>query len=593
MLTNVFLGLALMAPVAAFAVDLPEGTPAFPAPALDALVFSGGESAGKLEKVKVEGQPFQEALRLSTFELTLNKWDIQAQAPLPVAVKKGDVLLAEFSMRAVQTQAESGEALSEFVFERLGDPWTKAVEYSLSAGPQWKKFSIPFAAVEDLAAGKSHVSFRMGYGRQVFELAGLTLTNYGAKVKVGDLPQTLPTYDGMDPVAPWRKAAAERIERIRKGDLSVAVLDAQGSPVPGAHVAVRMKRSAFPFGSGVVAAKIAGSAPADERYRNEVARLFNRVVFENDLKWGPWEEGATGNGYYRRKNVETAVQWLSAHGLDIRGHNLVWPNWEYLPARLQMLKNDSTALEQAVEDHIQEEVSTMRGKLAEWDVVNEPITNHQLMDILGKQALVTWYNKVRETDPNVLLFLNDYPSPDTPVHLKDFDEIVRYLLDNSAPLQGIGLQSHVGRAPWPIPGLLRMLDTLGAHGIPVEITEYDTMIENEALDAQFFNDFLTAIYSHPAVSGFLMWGFWDGSHWRSHAPIFRKDWTEKPSGQVYQQLILHDWRTDAEGDTAPDGTYQLRGFCGEYEITAKSGDKSLTVPAKLTKDGCRLSLVLK
>ena len=30
------------------------------------------------------------------------------------------------------------------------------------------------------------------------------------------------------------------------------------------------------------------------------------------------------------------------------------------------------------------------------------------------------------------------------------------------------------------------------------------------------------IFSHPATNGFLMWGFWDGAHWKDNAPYFIK-----------------------------------------------------------------------
>ena len=58
---------------------------------------------------------------------------------------------------------------------------------------------------------------------------------------------------GSEPDAAWRKAAEARIEKIRKGDLTVLVKDAAGKPVPGAEVAVRMKKHAFLWGTAVSA----------------------------------------------------------------------------------------------------------------------------------------------------------------------------------------------------------------------------------------------------------------------------------------------------------------------------------------------------
>ncbi len=570
----------------------PGGKSLFQQPGIDALTL-GNNAKGKAEKVSVDGQSFKEALRLTTLESSTNPWDVQVEATISQAVTTGDVLLAEFWMRAAQTNVESGEASSEFGFERLGEPWTKAISYNLSAGPQWRKFSIPFTIVENLDAGKSHVYFRMGYRPQAFEIADFKLTTYGTSVKVADLPQTKLTYVGEETDAPWRKEAQDRIDKIRKGDLTIIVKDSEGNPLPGAKVAVRMKRHDFGFGTAVVAKDLATEGGDNDRYQKEVERLFNRVVFENDLKWGPWEDGASNTGYWRREYVQEAMKWLSQRNFDVRGHNMVWGTWRYLPAEVKALENDPKALEAKIENRIKDVGGTMKGQLVEWDVVNEPVPEHQLTDILGNQAMITWYKTARQADPKPLLFVNDYPSPDTTGHLDSYDQTIQYLIQNGAPLGGIGLQGHVGSSPWSIPALLQTLDKLGAHGLPVEITEYDTDIKDEQLDAQFLKDFMTAVFSHPSTNAFLMWGFWDGAHWHNKAPIFNQDWTEKPSGLAYEQLVLHDWWTNADGTTDDKGIYQIRGFLGSYEVTVTNGSKAVVVQAQLAKGGLQLPVVLK
>jgi len=584
--------LLLLSPLSLLAQTPPAGGESlFAKPGLDSLQLDGDK--GKMEKVEVTGQAFKEAVKLTTFTATQNPWTVQVEAPVALAVKTGDVVLAEFWMRAAETNVESGEANSEFVFERLGDPWTKSVSYTLSAGPQWKKFFVPFTIGEDLPAGKSHICFRMGYRPQAFELADFKLTTYGSKVKLSDLPQTKISYGGSDEDASWRKEAAARIEKIRKGDLTVSVKDASGNPVPGAKVSVHMKRHAFGFGTAVVAKTLVTPGGDNDRYQKEVERLFNRVVFENDLKWGPWEDGASGNGYWSRQNVMSAMKWLKERHFDVRGHNMVWGNWQWIPAEVKSLASDLPALEKKIESRIQDVGGTMKGQLVEWDVVNEPVPEHQLTDLLGKSAMVTWYKAARAADPQAILFVNDYPSPDTTGHLDAYDDVIGFLIKNGAPLGGIGLQGHVGSSPWSITALLQTLDKLGAHGLPVEITEYDTDVKDEQLDAQFLKDFLTAVFSHPSTNGFLMWGFWDGAHWHHKAPLFNQDWTEKASGKIYEQLVFHDWWTNAEGATDTAGSYQTRGFLGDYEITVSQGSKTVTVPAKLGPGGRELSVVLR
>jgi len=80
------------------------------------------------------------------------------------------------------------------------------------------------------------------------------------------------------------------------------------------------------------------------------------------------------------------------------------------------------------------------------------------------------------------------------------------------------------------------------------------------------------VFSHPAVESFIMWGFWDGAHWRDDAPLFREDWTLKPSGKVFLDLVFNRWWTDTTGVTGPDGSWTVRGFLGDYEVTVRHED---------------------
>ncbi|HVZ81015.1 MAG TPA: endo-1,4-beta-xylanase [bacterium] len=585
-----FLFLVLAVPLRS--QEVPSGGESlFAKPALEAIQLNGEK--GKLERVAVTGQAFHEALQLTTLEATQDPWGVQVDAPVDFPVHQGDVVLAQFWMKSDASHVESGEAQSEFVFERLGDPWTKSVSFNLSVGPQWRLFNIPFTVVEDLEKGKSHICFRMGYRPQSFELAGFKLLNYGKKVALSALPQTQLVYGGMEADAPWRKAAQERIERIRKGDLRVVVKDAKGRPVPGAQVRVEMERNDFGFGTAVVAQKLALATPENDRYQKEVERLFNRVVFENDLKWGPWEDGASNSGYWRRDYVKGAMAWLSKRDFDVRGHNMVWGTWRYLPPEVKALSSDKKALEAKIEERIADVGGAMKGQLVEWDVVNEPVPEHELTDILGRSAMVTWYQAARRADPKAVLFVNDYPGPDTIGHLESYDQTIAFLLQEGAPLGGVGLQGHVGSSPWSIPALLSTLDKLGAHGLPVEITEYDTDIADEELDARFLGDFLTAVFSHPSVNAFLMWGFWDGAHWHHKAPLFKEDWTEKPAGKVYEDLVLHRWWTREAGKTDGQGDYQVRGFLGDYKIVVLDGRTEVTQRVHLVKQGARVEFTLK
>jgi hypothetical protein len=99
-------------------------------------------------------------------------------------------------------------------------------------------------------------------------------------------------------------------------------------------------------------------------------------------------------------------------------------------------------------------------------------------------------------------------------------------------------------------------------------------------------DFLVACFSHKAVTAFQMWGFWDGDHWKKHAPIFRKDWSIRPSGKRFIDLVFKQWWTDVSGFTNSQGQYSVPGkaFKGDYAIAVRYGGQTQSVEKTLIND---------
>ena len=571
----------------------PGGVSLLPDDALAAFTVAGQSARVEMTRVPVAGQPFRDALRLRTKAGAPfpNIYAAQIQATPTGGVKKGDVLLATFYVRGVEGgQPETGETQTEFVFERAGEPYTKSAEKNIAMPRgEWRKINIPFTAAEDLATGQAHLSFRLGYPAQVFELGGFRLLNYENRVALKDLPRTPVTYAGREPNAAWRKPAQARIRKIRMADLTITVRDSKGRPVKNAFVTVRMKRHAFPFGSAVAAEGLLADTPDARRYQQKVPQLFNRVVMENDLKWPQWEENAD--------RAKRGVAWLRAKNIEVRGHNLIWPSWRNSPRDLKNLSGDKAALAKRIRDHITSEAAAMKGQLVEWDVINEPFDNHDVMDILGRDAMIEWFRLARAADPGPRLFLNDYPPLDGAAvgnsHLNAFEQNIRFLKDGGAPIGGIGFQGHFGGSLIPPARVVSGLDRFGKFGLPIAITEFDVNTDDEQLQADYLRDFFTAAFSHPAVNSIVMWGFWEGRHWLPAAALYRRDWTIKPNGQAYNDLVFKNWWTNANGKTGANGTYAVRGFLGDYDVTVVTGGKTIHVPARLTRTAAPITVILR
>jgi len=116
---------------------------------------------------------------------------------------------------------------------------------------------------------------------------------------------------------------------------------------------------------------------------------------------------------------------------------------------------------------------------------------------------------------------------------------------------------------------------------------------DEQLAADVLRDLLTASFSIPAVSGFLMWGFWDGSHWKKNAPLFHKDWSPKPALAVWENLVLHSsCRTHGSWKTDQKGHLSFHAFTGTHRLSIDWQGKTLYREFRLNASGAMLTIHL-
>jgi GH35 family endo-1,4-beta-xylanase len=556
---------------------------------LDAFQVNGAAERVSTRVVDVQGQPFGKAVRIETKQASQNPWDVQLVAASKSDVHSGDVLLASFWFRTEYVPVESGEGQTEINFELNQRPFEKSLSYSVRAGSQWKQMFLPFVAKRDFAEGEARVSFRLGYAPQTIDIADVKLENFEKKLSVGDLPRTKQTYAGIEADAPWRALAEQRIDRLRKADLTVRVTGQDGKPVPDAAVTARLTKHAFNFGTAVPAEVLLSKD--QQKLQQILLQNFNMATLENDLKWEaiedwdfPLERGIRG------------VDWLREAGLGVRGHVLVWPGWQNTPAKLATLKDDKVALDKAVKDHIRRMMTALEGRCEQWDVVNEPFTNHDVLDILGYEVMVDWFRLARSIDPKPKLFINDFAilsgGGGTTAHRDHYEKMIQLLVDHKAPFDGIGLQGHFGNSLTAPDDLMVLLDRYGKFKKDIAVTEFDVVIDDEELAGNYVRDFYTVLFSHPAVTTLIMWGFWDTNHWKKNAVMYHDDMTLKPGGQAYEDLVLGKWRTNEAGTTDAQGAYVTRGFKGQYEIVVKAGDRSQTVRGVLATGGSRVDVKL-
>jgi endo-1,4-beta-xylanase len=539
------------------------------------------DANGKGQVVDVDGEPFGKAIRVDVPHPVTPLATVQLQTPANVAaVKKNDTLFVEYNVRCTQSTAESGGGFFLAYLQSTTEPRGNTGSFSAAPGNKWLKGYGTFVSHSDYPPGKLLIAFQLGQYTQTLEIGGLVVVDLGQNVDASRLPVTRITYVGREPDAPWRKEAQERINKYRKGDLTVKVTDSAGKPMAGVPVHIRMIRHAYQFGTFIENPARLNDADG-QKYQEYLLKWFNRATVP--LYWTGWAK-TSGEDYLER------ARWAVDHFKYVRGHNIIWPAWRTMPAAVRADKNDPAKLTQAINDHIDDIVNNFRQfNFTDYDVVNETRTHHDITDILGTSVLADWFKRVKKLDPRPLLAINEFAiiagGGWTTKEQDLYFNTIQSLLDQGAPVEEIGLQCHLNEDLTPPARIVEILDRFAKFKLPIQATEFDINAGDEEVQADYLRDFYTAFFSHPATTGITMWGFWEGRQWIPRAALIRKDWTLKPNGRVYEDLVLGKWWTDVQVKTGADGAITIRGFKGDYLITTQTPAGEVKATTELGETG--------
>lgn len=527
-----------------------------------------GGPGGSAEKISLAEGVHRAGFRVKVTRAHPDRpWDAGFSAPfIGGSVKKGDRLLVRYQARCLD--GSSGNALVKIQLPKPSYA-TVAMAGPARFGAEWEQIDHAVVAERDATEGGAEIQLILGAQAQVVEIAGLRVVNYGADYDLSKIPNRKVTYQGRAPDAPWRKEALARISQIRMADYAVQVVDASGKPVANSEVTVELKRHEFGFGTCVTRRMINQEGPDGERYRDIVRRTCSRVVFENDYKPSSFPKDEKGLADFAKSH-----EWLKAEGIPVRAHYLMQDAVdEWTRAQL----GDPVKLRDATLKSVRERIAFAEGRVTEWDVINHPIAwegAEMLADKgtpLNGLAMEVW-NEARRLTKLPLLINEDQLFREGAQQEKTFELLAR-LKREGIHVDGLGNQAHINSSFLPTPeDWLRITDRFATVVPKQVITEYDISTNgDDELAADYLRDSLIACFSHPAYDGFLLWGFWEGSHWIPQAALWNKDWSIKPAGRMWEKWIGEEWHTRVTLKTDAEGTAKWRGFKGSYQIVA--GDR--------------------
>jgi endo-1,4-beta-xylanase len=343
---------------------------------------------------------------------------------------------------------------------------------------------------------------------------------------------------------------------------------AAGAAVPGAQPAhaghgstPTLASLAAPLHRRIGTAVNTDALAADAPYAAKVGSEFSTVTPENVMKWQLVEPT---RGHLDFAAADRLVAFARAHGQLVRGHVLVWHN--QLPDWLTNGVTDGsitpTQLRAILRQHIFDEAGHFRGKIWQWDVVNEAFNEDgTLRDTIWLQQLGPGYiadafRWAHQADPKALLFYNDFNIEGINAKSDAVFAMVRQLRAQGVPIQGVGVQGHFGVQFGFPPDVRQNLDRFAARGLFTAVTEADVRmvlpndVVKEQAQAQGYNVLLQACLLSSRCLSVTVWGFTDKYSWvpgvftgQGAATLFTENLTPKPA---YAALIT-DLETAARG----------------------------------------------
>lgn len=492
---------------------------------------------------------------------------------------EGDLLLA---VAYVRSDSDDAEATAAFGYHTANSGISENfVQRGAHVDPseKWMRYYFPIEVGPKPAADAvPALEFWTGYGEQTIDFGGIALFDYSdSDVSLGTLPPY--DYEGRAEDAEWRDAAHERIEEIRKQDIEVEVLNPGGQPMHGATVEVEMTEHEFDFGSAVSVEHITGEDADDEIYREKLLENFNKATVENGLKYPAWE----GDWDIGNDATRATLNWLNERDIPVRGHYLLWEQLDSSSGGGMSLDADLSVaeIEERVTEKIRNHANEFEEEVTEWDMHNHPIWQHNFrdMDGLGWNAIEKWWSAANEETDHAL-HTNEMGIVGGMWQRSQYYDYISRLVENDYPIDGIGFMGH-HQQQWnqllDVEGIISGFEQFSEFSPSILVTEFDIQIfdrrnaQEVEVQKDYLRDFLTVAFSESAVEGVISWGFWAEDHWRPTGAYYDSDWTLRPHGEKFQELVFEEWWTEEMGETGKDGVYTTNGFKGRYEVTAEKG----------------------
>jgi endo-1,4-beta-xylanase len=244
--------------------------------------------------------------------------------------------------------------------------------------------------------------------------------------------------------------------------------------------------------------------------------------------------------------ADAEVAFARQHDQLVRGHNLVWHS--QLPAWLTSGTFTNAQLTDLLRQHIMTEAGHFRGKIWQWDVVNEPfngdgtLRSTMWLNAIGPNYIADALRWAHQADPHAKLFLNDFNLESIGPKSDAMLALMKSLRAQGVPIDGVGFEGHLG-LQFGFPTTLQAnMQRFADAGFDVDVTEMDARMILPATpallqaQADTYRAVMNACVAVTRCVDFTVWEFSDKFSWvpgafkgQGAADIYDENFAPKPA----------------------------------------------------------------
>jgi len=436
--------------------------------------------------------------------------------------------------------------------------------------------------------------------------AGEHYTIYEPRIDVGDAPV------GVFNLALWNQGeefmnttVKENIEKNRKSDLTVQIIDAAGRPVQNVPIKLDQTKQAFVFGASLGFFEPNNiSVPGDEKAPmvrpvelEKMPEIFNGSMIPFSSKWA-FTEPERGKEHW--SDLDKYVDYCASHDLTLEYHHLTgtFPPWvrtldggregpqlglSFAPVKPE-LQTEFTR-------HCLDTVARYHDHIKYFQVVNEKYLMEYVPAVMKQLQEKYPDNKFGISDC-VRFWDGTYSASSGGSTMDQYKGVdaIEWLKGQGITPDYFSVHGHFPVGLWADPKeMYKVITYFQDRGIRVHLSEeYVDVGENvqgpvrngitwtPQLQAEYLCRYLTIAFSHPDVDMVNLWGLspgwgFDGSA-KNGSGILDDKGNPRPAWDALKKLFTETWRSHESLVSGLDGRIGARVFQGAYAMSLSLPD---------------------